>query len=140
MKKTIVFDFDGVIHLNYKGYRDGSIYGLINRKLLEYIEKIMEDYYIVISSNRPAEQIVEYMNNYCNGKHIAPLKFEVFHKSNENLYWNKENIVGVTNEKAIGILYVDDRALRYDPTKDTYENITLIQNRINELKSGDKNE
>lgn len=135
MKKTIVFDFDGVIHLGYKGWKDGSIYGLMNWRLLDYIEELMEDYYIVISSNRPAEQIVEYMNKL--GETIEPLKFEVFKKTKDNMYWNKDNVVGVTNEKAIGILYIDDRALRYDTSKDTYENIIKIQERINELKDGD---
>lgn len=135
MKKTIVFDFDGVIHLGYKGWRDGSIYGLMNWRLLDYIEELMEDYYIVISSNRPAEQIVEYMNKL--GESIEPLKFEVFHKTNDNLYWNKDNVIGVTNDKAIGIIYVDDRALRYDNSEDTYVNILKIQERINELKGSD---
>lgn len=135
MKKTIVFDFDGVIHLGYKGWKDGSIYGLMNWRLLDYIEELMEDYYIVISSNRPAEQIVEYMNKL--GESIDPLKFEVFHKTNDNLYWNKDNVIGVTNDKAIGIIYVDDRALRYDNSEDTYVNILKIQERINELKAGD---
>ena len=135
MKKTIVFDFDGVIHLGYKGWKDGSIYGLMNWRLLDYIEELMEDYYIVISSNRPAEQIVEYMNKL--GESIDPLKFEVFHKTNDNLYWNKDNVIGVTNDKAIGIIYVDDRALRYDNSEDTYVNILKIQERINELKDSD---
>lgn len=135
MKKTIVFDFDGVIHLGYKGWKDGSIYGLMNWRLLDYIEELMEDYYIVISSNRPAEQIVEYMNKL--GESIDPLKFEVFHKNNDNLYWNKDNVIGVTNDKAIGIIYVDDRALRYDNLEDTYVNILKIQERINELKDSD---
>ena len=130
-KKTIVFDFDGVIHLKYTGYKDGSIYGLMNWRLLDYIEELMENYYVVISSNRPAQQIVDYMNNL--GETIAPLKFEVFKKTNDNLYWNKDNVIGVTNEKAIGILYVDDRALHYDNTKDTYENIEKIEKAIKEL-------
>ena len=58
-KKTIVFDFDGVIHSGYRGYRDGSIYGKIDLDLLDYIKDLMKNYYIVISSNRPAEQIVK---------------------------------------------------------------------------------
>lgn len=130
-KKTIVFDFDGVIHLNYTGYKDGSIYGLMNWRLLDYIEELLEDYYVVISSNRPAQQIVDYMNNL--GETIAPLKFEVFKKTDDNLYWEKDNVVGVTNEKAIGILYIDDRALHYDNSKDTYYNIEQINKTIKEL-------
>lgn len=45
------------------------------------------------------------------------LQFEEFHKSDNNLYWLKDNIVGVTNQKAIGILYIDDRSYRYDSAK-----------------------
>lgn len=38
-KKTIVFDFDGVIHKGYKGWKDGSIYGEIdyaNKNKIQY--------------------------------------------------------------------------------------------------------
>lgn len=110
MKKTIVFDFDGVIHKGYEGWKDGSIYGEIDYKLLNYIKELMQDYYIVISSNRPAEQIVDFINKDCNN----PLDFEVFKKDmKSNMYWNKDDVVGVTNEKAVGILYIDDRGYRY---------------------------
>ena len=119
-KKTIVFDFDGVIHLGYDGWRDGSIYGEIDYELLEYIEKLIKDYYIVISSNRPAEQIVDYMNT----KVFTKLNFEVFKKDmEENMYWNKDDVVGVTNEKAVGIIYIDDRGYRYNGVEDLQKNL-----------------
>ena len=112
--KTIVFDFDGVIHIGYKGWKDGSIYGGIDTNLIDYIKSLMKDYYIVISSNRPAKQIVEHMNKLNLG-----LEFEVFNKDlDKNMYWNKKGIVGVTNEKAVGILYVDDRGYRYNNLED----------------------
>ena len=107
-KKTIVFDFDGVIHKGYKGYKDGSIYGEIDFELLDYIKELMEKYYVVISSNRPATQIVEFMNNL----NYKGLKFETYTK-NDGLYFEEDNIIGVTNEKAIGIIYVDDRAFKW---------------------------
>lgn len=109
-KKTIVFDFDGVIHKGYNGWKDGYIYGKIDYQLLGYISQLMKKYYIVISSNRPAEQIVEFMNNL----NLPELKFEVFKKDlDKNMYWNKDDVIGVTNEKAVGILYIDDRGYRY---------------------------
>lgn len=112
--KTIVFDFDGVIHIGYKGWKDGSIYGGIDTNLIDYIKSLMKDYYIVISSNRPAKQIVEHMNKLNLG-----IEFEVFNKDlDKNMYWNKKGIVGVTNEKAVGILYVDDRGYRYNNLED----------------------
>jgi len=108
-KKTLVFDFDGVIHKGYEGWKDGSIYGKIDLALLDYIKKLMKDYYIVISSNRPAIQIVDYMASLDCG-----IEFEVFEKDfKDNMYWNKDNVIGVTNEKAVGILYIDDRGYRY---------------------------
>ena len=122
-KKTIVFDFDGVIHRGYDGWRDGSIYGEIDYELLDFIKVLLKDYYVVISSNRPAEQIVEYLNKDSN----ISLDFEVFKKDfNSNMYWNKDNVVGVTNEKAVGILYIDDRGYRYDKTVKTEQNILNI--------------
>ena len=107
-KKTIVFDFDGVIHKGYKGYKDGSIYGEIDFELLDYIKELMKKYYVVISSNRPATQIVEFMNNL----NYKDLTFETYTK-NDGLYFEKDNIIGVTNEKAIGIIYVDDRGFKW---------------------------
>lgn len=110
-KKTIVFDFDGVIHKGYKGWKDGSIYGEMNYDLLDYIKELMKDYYIVISSNRPAQQIVDFLNNDSK----ISLVFEVFKKDLENnMYWNKDEVIGVTNEKAVGILYIDDRGYRWN--------------------------
>lgn len=120
-KKTIVFDFDGVIHLGYNGWKDGSIYGDINWRLLAYIRELLEDYYVVISTNRPAQQIVDYF------KDLKSLKFEVFKKDmDKNMYWEKDDIIGVTNEKAVGILYIDDRGYRYDKNIAVYEHIHNI--------------
>lgn len=114
MKKTIVFDFDGVIHKGYKGWKDGSIYGEIDDELLRFISELMNKYQIVISSCRPAGQIVDFMNEYCK-KLDFELKFELFEKDMEkNLFWNKDNVVGVTNMKASGILYIDDHGYRYN--------------------------
>lgn len=122
-KKTIVFDFDGVIHKGYKGWKDGSIYGEIDYNLLWYIKDLMNKYYVVISSNRPAKQIVEFLNKDANN----PLDFEVFNKDMEgNLYWNKDNVVGVTNEKAVGIIYIDDRGYRYKGLADLIDNLRNI--------------
>ena len=122
-KKTIVFDFDGVIHKGYKGWKDGSIYGEIDYELLDYIKELMKDYYVVISSNRPAVQIVTYLSNDKN----IDLKFRIFHKDMEgNLYWQEDNIIGVTNEKAVGIIYIDDRGYRYNGLEDLQKNLKEV--------------
>lgn len=127
-KKTIVFDFDGVIHIGYKGWKNGTIYGAIDWKLLDFIEELMEDFYVVISSNRPAKQIVDFFSNYNLG-----VNFEVFNKTSKNIYWEKDNVIGVTNEKAVGILYIDDRGYRYTPKTNTEENIEDIKKVLKDI-------
>ena len=124
-KKTIVFDFDGVIHTGYEGWKDGSIYGVIDEKLLDYIYQLQKEYYIVISSNRPAKQIVDYMNGYCD-RHYINLSFEVFDKSDEAPYWLVDDVIGVTNHKAVGVIYIDDRGYHYHGLEDLKEYIDVI--------------
>ena len=124
-KKTIVFDFDGVIHTGYEGWKDGSIYGKIDTDMLDYIYQLQKEYYIVISSNRPAQQIVDYMNKYCDDW-CYNLSFEVFDKTEEAPYWLVDNVIGVTNHKAIGSLYIDDRGYRYRRLEDLKEYIDVF--------------
>lgn len=122
MRKTVVFDFDGVIHKGYSGYKNGSIYGEIDNNLLDFIYELMKDFYIVISSNRDADQIVDFLNGYQN-----KILFKRFDKDKNNLYWKYKNAVGVTNQKAIGILYIDDRGYRYN-SKTSLKCIDEIKN------------
>lgn len=122
MRKTVVFDFDGVIHKGYKGYKDGNIYGEIDDNLLDFIYELMKDFYVVISSNRDADQIIDFLNGYQN-----KILFKRFDKDKNNLYWKDKNAVGVTNQKAIGILYIDDRGYRYN-SKNSSKCIDEIKN------------
>ena len=124
-KKTIVFDFDGVIHTDYEGWKDGTIYGKIDIDMLDYIYQLQKEYYIVISSNRPAQQIVDYMNKYCDDL-CYNLSFEVFDKTEEAPYWLVDDVIGVTNHKAIGSLYIDDRGYRYRGLEDLKEYIDVF--------------
>ena len=116
-KGTIAFDFDNVIHIRYKGYRNGEIYGEINYPLLEYIfDILMPKYYICIFSCRNATQIVNYMNdNLKDSPYENTVKFELI--DDKTLFWDKPNIVGVTNKKPPAILYVDDKAHRFIDVK-----------------------
>ena len=126
-RKTIVFDFDGVIHKGYAGWRDGSIYGELDRDLMSFIVDLMEEYYIVISSNRPAAQIVEYLTQ-------AGYPVEEFKKDFEDhMYWRDPATIGVTNEKAVGALYVDDRGFRYNPAHSTRRSIKDIKKALKHL-------
>ena len=51
----------------------------------------------------------------------------------DSLYWQKDNIVGVTNRKAVGIIYIDDRAWRYQNEFSTECNIKMIKADLKEM-------
>lgn len=42
------------------------------------------------------------------------------------MYWNKDDVVGVTNEKAVGIIYIDDRGYRYKGLADLIDNLRSV--------------
>lgn len=111
--RTIVIDFDGVIHKGYKGYKDGTIYGEIDKELVEWIKELRsKGVHVCIMSNRDSKQIVEFMNKWCEENKVK-LRFM---KTGE-LFWDScgsSDLVGVTNRKVAGMLYVDDKGYRYE--------------------------
>ena len=96
LKQNIVFDFDGVIHKYSKGWQDGSIYDEPNKGIKETIDKLRTVYRVVIVSTRSntekgRNEIREWLQKY---------QIEV------------DDIVA---EKPPALLYIDDRAIKYDP-------------------------
>lgn len=94
-KKTIVFDFDGVIHRYSKGWQDGSIYDIPVDGIKEVIDKLRETYKIVVVSTRTKTK---------KGR-------------NEVLAWLDEyniEIDDIMAEKPPAIIYVDDRGINFN--------------------------
>lgn len=118
---TIVFDFDGVTHKYSGGWKDGSIYDEPNMKAIEAISHLQNSgYAVVIQSTRNPQQIVDW---FCDN-HL--LRCIVIPDSRQ--FWNDINIVGVTNRKLPALVYVDDRAVRYNN-----ESTIELLNNINEI-------
>lgn len=94
-KKTIVFDFDGVIHRYSKGWNDGTIYDIPTDGIKETIEELRNEYKIVIVSTRSATEE--------GRKDIAG-------------WLRKYNIEvdDITAEKPPAIMYIDDRAVHFN--------------------------
>lgn len=101
MDKTVVLDFDGVIHNMNNGWQNGKIYGKPVDGIKEAIEEIINaNYIVVIVSARSATY-----------KGIESMK-----------KWLKENEIpyhSISNTKPPAHCYVDDRAIVFDGKSDT---------------------
>ena len=110
-KKTIVFDFDGVIHSytsGWKGYEnipDEPVEGI-----KEVIDELRKDYHIVVVSSR------------CKTKEGMSAIIQ---------YLRKHNIIVdvVMKVKPSAIVYIDDRAICFDG------NTKNLLNQINNFKT-----
>lgn len=95
-RKSIVFDFDGVIHKYSRGWQDGSIYDEPVSGIKEVINELHRDYDIYIVTTRARELSGEYdVRDYLD-KH--GIEYDM-----------------VTSVKVPAIVYVDDRALTFNP-------------------------
>ena len=105
----IAIDFDGVLHKNTKGFYDGTVYDEPVEGAIEAIKSLSQKYEIVIftAKAKPDRPLV-------NGKTGAELIWDWLKKYNIQQY-----IKQVTSEKPRAILYIDDKAIRFESWKQT---------------------
>ncbi len=106
---NIAIDFDGVIHNDYLGYHDGTIYGEIIDGAKDAIINISKKYKIIIftakaKSDRP-------IVNEKSGKQLV----EEWLQKHDLLRY----ITEVTAEKPRAFLYIDDKGFRFENWDDT---------------------
>ena len=128
-KKTIAIDFDGVIHAYSNGYQNGEIYDKPIDGAFEAIRKIIDNgYSVYIHSTRSPWKIKSWMTEnafateydvegmggdptyYKYPKYGFTLKVIPFWKK----FWNEVNIVGISRRKLPALIYIDDRAKKFE--------------------------
>tara|TARA_R100000700_G_scaffold40916_1_gene58459 strand:- start:913 stop:1893 length:981 start_codon:yes stop_codon:yes gene_type:complete len=115
---NVGIDFDGVLHLNSKGYYDGTIYDSPVEGAYEALERLSKDYTIIIYTckAKPDRGLV-------SGKTGTELVWEWLKKHNMAQFVNK-----VTAEKPRARFYIDDKALCFKNWNDTFRQIDLMEN------------
>lgn len=114
--KIIAIDFDGVVHNDYLGYNDGTIYGEPIEGSIQSIKRLSKNYILKIYScksnpNRPlvdektgTELIWEWLEKYGIKEYI------------EDVVWGKPNAV----------IYIDDKGYRFENWNDTLEQLNKL--------------
>lgn len=101
--KNVCIDFDGVIHDDYDGFKDGTIYGPIIDGASDSIKKLSNKYNIIIftAKAKPDRPLI-------NGKTGTELVTEWLEKHGLLQY-----ISEITSEKPRALTYIDDKAIRF---------------------------
>lgn len=110
-KNNVCIDFDGVIHNDYLGFHDGTIYGDIIDGAKESIINLSKSYNIIIFTAK--------------AKPDRPL---IDNKTGTELIWEwlKKHeldscIKEVTAEKPRALVYIDDKAIRFENWNNTID-------------------
>jgi len=115
-KTNVCIDFDGVIHDNFEGFGDGTIYGPLIPGAVDAIKRLAQKYNIIIFTAK--------------AKHDRPL---IDGKTGSHLVWDwlrkhdlTQYVKQVTAEKPRALVYIDDKAIRFtdwDSTLKQFENL-----------------
>mgnify|MGYP006921393071 CR=1 FL=1 len=114
--KNVCIDFDGVIHNDSEGFKDGTIYGNIIPGASEAIKLLAQKYNIIIftakaKSDRPL----------VNGKTGTELVKEWLTKHDLIKY-----IKEITSEKPRALVYIDDKAIRFTDWSSTLNQFNIL--------------
>lgn len=115
-KNVICLDFDGVIHDDYLGFHDGTIYGNPIEGSIFAITELSKKYKIIIYTCKanPDRPII-------NNKTGIELIWDWLEKHNI-----KGNIFDITYKKPIALIYIDDKAVRFENWTDTFKLLNTL--------------
>lgn len=107
-RPTICIDFDGVIHSYEKGWQGGLIYGTVVSGFFEWVERVRDDFHLVIYSSRSKDDAgVKAMGVWLHTKRNEWINAGGQRNPSEPLS------IEFAHEKPAAWLTIDDRAIRF---------------------------
>jgi hypothetical protein len=107
-KPTICIDFDGVIHSYDRGWQDGAIYGNVVPGFFEWVERVRDQFKLVIYSSRSkTDEGVTAMGLWLHAQRNAWIKADGQRHPTEPLS------IEFVHEKPAAWVTIDDRAIRF---------------------------
>jgi hypothetical protein len=120
-EKRIAIDFDGVIHDDYLGFHDGTIYGEKYAGVDNALKTIFDMGFEIVIFTAKAKADRPLVNN----KTGIELVWEWLELQELSQY-----IIAVTAEKPRAKVYIDDKAYRHTNWVETMEFLIALKNEI----------
>lgn len=107
-RQALAIDLDGVLHRYSKGWHTKDIYDPPMDGAADALDKLAPHYNLYILTARPAEQTIE----WCR-KQFPNHRFELIPRDTTLVWWDRSDVIGVSNLKLPALAYIDDRAVRF---------------------------
>lgn len=125
---TIAIDFDGVIHSYERGWADGSIYGDFKPGAHEALLQLMDRYAVFVHTTRNARAVAAWIER--TSGHTIECVTTWQHPSMwlpwRSRFWDTKGLLLVTNRKLPALVYIDDRALRFESWEQARAALALL--------------
>lgn len=103
---AIAVDFDGVIHTYDKGWHDGTIYGDWMPGAAAGLRHLMSMYPVFIHTSRRPRQVAQWIHRTSRLRCVTRVP-------RGKPFWQRQDVLLVTNRKLPAFAYLDDRAIQF---------------------------
>lgn len=134
---TIALDLDGVVHWYRRGWQDGTIYDEPMPGAIEGIHHLLRQDAVFILTTRDPAQVVPWLQQF--GLDVTadercrtcldtgrPRACPDCKGTGRIMSWTRRGLLLVTNRKLPALVYVDDRALRFESWTQTLADVAAV--------------
>ena len=112
--QTVAVDFDGVLHSYDKGWQDGTIYGEWKPGAVTALSQLMHEYAVFIHTTRNPKQVARWVERMSGYGFECTTRVPRVGLLRRPGFWNQMGYLLVTDRKLPAVVYIDDRAIRFE--------------------------